>query len=155
MRCPGGWHARNIQFSDKLADESHTFWTKHSRRCLELHTFRSPQSHCSTPSRSLIETHRTSAACCGLAIETSDAPFRASFRLGAGPAVALVTIVTEPAILPSLRGAISLTGNMQQRHERVAAGKTEAGRFHGAPVGSRRSPAAVPTHQRIRWPERK
>lgn len=30
------------------------------------------------------------------AIETSDALFRASFRLGSGPAVALVTIVTEP-----------------------------------------------------------
>lgn len=60
MRCLGGWRARNIQFSDTLADESHTFRTKHSRPCLELHTIRSPQSHCST--RREAQSRRTGQA---------------------------------------------------------------------------------------------
>ncbi|CAG2159405.1 hypothetical protein LMG26411_06678 [Cupriavidus numazuensis] len=35
--------ARNIQFSDSLADESHTFRTSHGRRRLKSHTLRSPR----------------------------------------------------------------------------------------------------------------
>jgi len=69
----------------------------------------------------------------------SNSTIKSGFRLRPGLVVAIVAVDTEPVALPvastgapaRLRGAISLTGNMQQRHERVAAGKTKAGRFHG------------------------
>ncbi|MCY1555054.1 hypothetical protein D9M68_916810 [compost metagenome] len=37
----GLWSARNIQFSDSLADESHIFRTSHDRRYPKSHMFRS------------------------------------------------------------------------------------------------------------------
>jgi len=62
-------------------------------------------------------------------------------RLGTGLVVAIVAVDTEPVVLPvastsamaSFRRAVTLTRDMQQRHERVATGETEARRFHGCP----------------------
>lgn len=65
------------------------------------------------------------------------------FRLRSGLVVPIVCVDTKPAFLPvastgalaGFRGAISLTGNMCQRHERGATGGTKAGGVHGAPPG--------------------